>query len=187
MKSERVAELAAGVLDRFALELDDVEIKPAGRRTVVRVVVDGDGPDGTGPGLDDIAEATKAVTAALDDSNADGSQSYTLEVTSRGIDRPLTLPRHWRRNRGRSVSVALSDGASLTGRITETAETGATVETPAGENRELSYNEVSDARIQIDMSRKTRRETSAAENAGAADGLAGADDSASHGQIEKEH
>lgn len=182
VKSEQVAEIAAGVLDRYRLELDDLEIKPAGRRTVVRIVVDGDGPDGTGPGLDEIAEATQAVTTALDDSDADGSQSYTLEVTSRGIDRPLTLPRHWRRNRGRLVTVALADGESVTGRIAETGESGVSVDTAAGDRRDLAFTEVTDARIQIDMSRKPRRDEPSGEDSGPDDDHTGADDVATNGQ-----
>ena len=62
---------------------------PAGKRRLLRVVVDGDGPDGRGPLLDDIAEASKALSAALDTSDAVGTAAYTLEVSSRGVSRPL--------------------------------------------------------------------------------------------------
>ena len=84
---------AAGVLTpilaQFGLELEAVEVIPAGKRRLLRVVVDGDGPEGRGPLLDDIAEASKAISAALDTSDAVGSAAYTLEVSSRGISRPL--------------------------------------------------------------------------------------------------
>ncbi len=156
MNAERVAESAAGVLEQFGLELDDVEIKPAGRHTALRIVVDGDGPRGTGPGLDDIAEATNAVSAALDAAGAVGSQSYRLEITSRGTDRPLTLPRHWRRNRGRLVSVSLTGGASLTGRIIDAGESCATVQIAADDRREVAFDEVGDARIQVELNRKAQ-------------------------------
>jgi ribosome maturation factor RimP len=154
VNAERIAEAASGVLEQFDLELDDVEIKPAGRHTVLRIVVDGDGPQGTGPGLDDIAEATNAVSAALDAADAVGSQSYRLEVTSRGTDRPLTLPRHWRRNRGRMVSVSLAGDTSLTGRIVDAGECCATVETMPDDRREVAYDQVSDARIQVELSKR---------------------------------
>ena len=93
------------ILAQFDLELEAVEVIPAGKRQLLRVVVDGDGPDGTGPLLDDLAEASKALSAALDSSDAVGSAAYTLEVSTRGIGRPLDAPRHWRRNRGRLVAV----------------------------------------------------------------------------------
>ena len=74
--------------------------------------------------LDEIAEASKALSAALDSSDAVGAAAYTLEVSSRGVGRPLELPRHWRRNAGRLVAVTLADGDTITGRIVESdAET----------------------------------------------------------------
>ena len=93
------------IRDRIEAELDDplralgldieaVEITPAGKRRILRVAVDKDG----GVTLDDVAEATREVNRVLDESDVMGEQPYTLEVTSRGVDRPLTLPRHWRRN-----------------------------------------------------------------------------------------
>ena len=92
----------AGVLLRswtFGLELEAVEIIPAGKRRLLRVVVDGDGPEGRGPVLDEIAEASRALSAALDSSDVVGAAAYTLEVSSRGVGRPLELPRHWRTKR----------------------------------------------------------------------------------------
>jgi ribosome maturation factor RimP len=112
MNADQIASVLGPVLEQFTLDLDAVEVKPAGKRTVVRVVVDGDGPDGGGPSLDDIAEATRAVSATLDSSDVTGKGPYTLEVTSRGVTRPLTLPRHWRRNLDRLVKVSLTSGAT---------------------------------------------------------------------------
>ena len=99
------AELADPWRD-LGLDVEAVELTPAGKRRVLRVAVDKDG----GVTLDDVAEATREVSAVLDDSDVMGEQPYTLEVTSRGVDRPLTLPRHWRRNVGRLVKVTLADG-----------------------------------------------------------------------------
>ncbi len=77
------------------------------------MAVDKDG----GVTLDDVADATKEVSRVLDGSDVMGEQAYTLEVTSRGVDRPLTLPRHWRRNADRLVKVSLADGGEVIGRI----------------------------------------------------------------------
>ena len=93
---------------------------PAGKRRVLRVAVDKDG----GVTLDDVAAATREVSRVLDESDVMGEQPYTLEVTSRGVDRPLTLPRHWRRNLDRLVKVTLDDGATLEGRIVAASDDG---------------------------------------------------------------
>ncbi|GHJ58066.1 ribosome maturation factor RimP [Nocardioides sp. OK12] len=141
------AELRAPLL---ALELDveAVEITPAGKRRVLRVAVDKDG----GVSLDDVAEATREVNRVLDDSDVMGEQPYTLEVTSRGVDRPLTLERHWRRNAGRLVKVTTSDDSTFTGRISAAGEDAATVEVD-GAQREVRYAEVTKALVQIEFNR----------------------------------
>lgn len=154
MKADRIEAVVEPVLSQFALDLDAVEIKPAGNRSMVRVVVDGDGDDGTGPSLDDIAEATKAVSTALDGSDVTGSGSYTLEVTSRGVSRPLTRPRHWRRNHDRLVRVSLTDGSQLTGRITTTDDDTATLDVD-GSPRTVAYADVTKALIQVELNRKS--------------------------------
>jgi ribosome maturation factor RimP len=163
MNSERIASVVGPVLEQFGLDLDAVEVKPAGRRSVVRVVVDGDGPDGTGPSLDDIAEATKAVSAALDGSDATGAGPYTLEVTSRGVSRPLTLPRHWRRNHDRLVKASLSDGEVVTGRIAGSDEDSATLDI-AGSSRQIAYSEIAAAMIQVELNRPNRKSSTGKEN-----------------------
>ena len=81
------------VVAEAGFDLEDVLVTPAGKRRQVRVIVDGDG----GVSLDDVAVVSQRVSAALDDSAAMGSGPYVLEVTSPGVDRPLTQPRHWRR------------------------------------------------------------------------------------------
>jgi ribosome maturation factor RimP len=155
MNGDQITDLLNPVVEQCALELDAVEVKPAGKRTVVRVVVDGDGPDGTGPSLDDIADATRAVTAALDASDVTGAGPYTLEVSSRGVSRPLALPRHWRRNNDRLVKVTLADGDQFTGRITGSNDQRVTLDVD-GTERELCYDEISSAVVQVELNRKPR-------------------------------
>lgn len=154
MNATQVGNVLTGVLAQFELELEAVEIAPSGRRTRVRVVVDGDGPDGRGPGLDDLAEATKAVSSALDASEVTGSAPYTLEITSRGVSRPLTKPQHWRRNRERLVAVTLRDDTSLTGRITSSTDTAVTLDVD-GTPQELDYADIRKAVVQVEFARKS--------------------------------
>jgi ribosome maturation factor RimP len=102
--------------------------------------------------LDDVAEATREVSRVLDDSDVMGEQPYTLEVTSRGVDRPLTLARHWRRNEQRLVRVTLHGGEVVTGRIVEGGETAAQLEV-SGRRREIPYVDVTKALVQVEFNR----------------------------------
>ena len=151
------------IRDRIEAELDDplralgldieaVDITPAGKRRILRVAVDKDG----GVTLDDVADATREVSRVLDESDVMGEMPYTLEVTSRGVDRPLTLPRHWRRNEDRLVKATLADGSSLTGRILTSSEESATLDV-SGEQHEVAYADVAKALVQIEFNRKTEK------------------------------
>ena len=149
--SARLEAELAGPLAAQGLDIEAVEITPAGRRRVLRVAVDGDG----GVSSDDLADATRAVSAVLDGSEAMGEQPYTLEVTSRGVDRPLTHPRHWRRNVDRLVRITLREGEPFVGRIVAAGEDAAVVaEDGATEHRQVAFGEVAKAVIQIEFHRR---------------------------------
>jgi len=155
---ERLLEpviLAAG------LDLEAIRVSPAGRRRLLRLVVDADG----GVGLDKIAEVSREVSARLDACGAMGDVPYTLEVSSPGVDRPLTEPRHWRRARGRLVSVSLTaaDGTApsfitdgpgpaptVQGRVLVAGDTGVTLEVD-GDRREFRYAELGPGRVQVEF------------------------------------
>ncbi len=156
MKQSQLPGVLTPILAQFDLELETVEVIPAGKRQVLRVVVDGDGPTGTGPLLDDLAEASKALSAALDNSDVMGSAAYTLEVSSRGVSRPLERPAHWRRNRGRLVAVTTADGNTVTGRIVSADEKSVQLEVD-GASRELSLAEVSKALVQVELNRPSTK------------------------------
>ena len=146
---DRLAGVLTDPLAAVGLDVEAIELTPAGKRWILRVAVDKDG----GVTLDDIAGATKEISRLLDESDVMGDHPYTLEVTSPGADRPLTLPRHWRRNEGRLVKVTVTGGDSFTGRIIGTDEERATVDID-GEKREIAYADVSKARIEIEFNRK---------------------------------
>ena len=152
MSTDQTRDRLAGVLtDPLAasgLDVEAIDLTPAGKRRLLRVAVDKDG----GVTLDDIAEATKQVGVLLDRSDVMGEQPYTLEVTSPGTDRPLTLPRHWRRNRGRLVEVKLGDGETVRGRITDNDESTARLDVD-GSAREVALDDVARAKVQIEFSR----------------------------------
>ena len=156
----RLTSLIESVLTAMEIDLETVKITSAGRRVVLRIVVDADG----GVSLDDIAEVSREVSAKLDAKNAMGDAPYTLEVTSPGVDRPLTQQRHWRRATGRLVSVPLidKDQASETfahagpveylGRIVDVDQDRVTLEVD-GERRTFDLGELGPGRVQVEFGR----------------------------------
>ena len=120
-REEQIAELVDPIVQPAGADVEFVTLRRAGRRTVVVVAVDADG----GISLDGIAEFSRAISEALDESDLMGETPYTLEVTSPGVHRPLTLPRHWRRAVSRLVKVQLADGTSVEGRIVASDESSA--------------------------------------------------------------
>lgn len=130
-------------------DLEDVIVTPAGRRRQVRVIVDSDG----GVNLDDVAEVSHDISAALDGSDAMGSGPYVLEVTSPGVDRPLTQPRHWRRATGRLVRATLTEGGEITGRVTAADDTAVVLGGDDGERR-LGYDELVRGLVQVEFNRR---------------------------------
>lgn len=147
--TDRLAGVLSGPLGALGLDLEGIDLSKAGKRSVLRVAVDKDG----GVSMDDIAEATKAVSAVLDESDLMGNNAFTLEVSSPGVDRPLTLPRHWRRNETRLVKVNLTDGEPIEGRITAADEDGVTLDVADVEVR-VAYADITKAKIQIEFKRE---------------------------------
>ena len=149
---DRIEAELVDPLSVMGLDVEAVEVAPAGKRRVLRVAVDKDG----GVTLDDVADATREVSRVLDESDVMGEMPYTLEVTSRGVDRPLTLPRHWRRNADRLVKATLTDGTTVTGRITDSSEESVTLDV-SGETHEVAYADVAKAFVQVEFNRKSEK------------------------------
>lgn len=150
----RLTALLEPVLHAMQLDLEAVRITSAGRRRLLRVIVDGDG----GVSLDDIAEVSREISARLDAKDAMGDQPYTLEVSSPGVDRPLTLPRHWRRAVGRLVTVSVRAGdsarpsaaGSVQARVVGADERGVTLDV-AGAERRFGFDQLGPGRVQIEF------------------------------------
>jgi ribosome maturation factor RimP len=167
--AERLASLLEPVVSALGMDLEGVRVTSAGRRRLLRIVVDADG----GVSLDDIALISRDMSAALDESAFMGEQPYTLEVSSPGVDRPLTERRHWRRAIGRLVvaplTVAPENGApengapgngarengsqaTIEGRITGASADGITLEVD-GESRRFGYSDLGPGKIKIEFAR----------------------------------
>lgn len=143
----KVRALIEPVVEAAGFDLEEVGLSRAGRRHVVRVLVDADG----GINLDDVAVVSREISAALDAAEENGEEvlpgEYQLEVGSPGVDRPLTLPRHWRRNITRLVAVN-----DLTGRVVDVNESGIVLDVD-GTPRSLRFDELGPGRVQIEFKR----------------------------------
>ncbi len=151
-QAEQVAALLEPAVRATGVELEDVELRTVGRRLVLRVLVDSE----RGVSLDEVAVASQAVSEVLDSSDVLGDAPYTLEVSSPGVDRPLTEPRHWRRSVGRKVAVTLRDGREVTGRVRAVTETEVELEleTKGRTSRTtVALVDVARAVVQVEFSR----------------------------------
>jgi ribosome maturation factor RimP len=118
--TDKLTGLASAVIGALGMDLESVRVTTAGRRRLLRVVVDSD----HGLSLDDAALASRELSAKLDASDVMGDMPYTLEVSSPGVDRPLTQARHWRRAVGRLVRVPLGSSGAGHGKSGHHGRTG---------------------------------------------------------------
>jgi ribosome maturation factor RimP len=145
-------DLLAPIVTATGFDLEDLSVQRVGRRSVVRAIVDADG----GVDLDDIAMLSRAVSQALDnDGPGDPAFAgpYVLEVSSPGVDRPLTEPRHWRRAVGRLVQTDVG-GMSVTGRIREVDDHGVRLTVGEG-TRSIGWTSLGAGRVQVEFGRAT--------------------------------
>lgn len=149
---QRVRDALHPVVAAAGYDLEDVSITAAGRRSVVRVIVDRDG----GIDLDAVADVSRAVSTALDESEVMGAAPYVLEVSSPGVDRPLSEPRHWQRARGRLVRVAVTDAGSLTGRVVDADDDKVTLDVD-GDARTVAYTDLGPGQVQVEFAREDER------------------------------
>ncbi|WP_354640512.1 ribosome maturation factor RimP [Kitasatospora camelliae] len=155
-QTDRLRALLEPLAADAGLDVEDVKITQAGSRRQVQIDVDADG----GVDLDAIAEFSRLVGQALDDSDLLGSAPYLLEVGSPGAERPLTEPRHWRRATGRLVKAQLTEGGEITARVLESDEDGALVEVQPvkgrgrAKERRVAFAEIAKARVQVEFNRK---------------------------------
>jgi ribosome maturation factor RimP len=147
----RLREVIEPVVAADGYDVEGLSVSRAGRRHLVRLTVDRDG----GVNLDAVADVSRLVSAALDEVEAGGEElfagEYELQVSSPGVDRPLTLPRHWRRNVGRLVQVRARD-RQLTGRVVAADADGVVLAVDEAEQT-LGYGELGAGKVQLEFAR----------------------------------
>ena len=152
---DRIADIIRPVVAAAGLDLESVRVSAAGRRRVLRVVVDSD----QGVSLDDAATISRQLSAELDTVAAMGDFPYTLEVSSPGVDRPLTDPRHWRRAVGHLVQVTVTDAGvsgvsgisgAISGRIVTADSDGVTLDV-GGSRHRFGYPALGAGAVQVEF------------------------------------
>ncbi|MFC7308713.1 ribosome maturation factor RimP [Streptomyces monticola] len=164
-QSERLRDLLEPLVSSKDLDLEEISVTPAGKRRVLRVVVDSD----DGVSLDLCAELSRELSEKLDAADAMGAGEYVLEVTSPGADRPLTQHRHYVRATGRLVKFQLTPAAGdgeLVARIMQVDDEGLDLEVPGVRGRKptarrLAFTDIAKARVEIEFNRKNKNEEEA--------------------------
>ena len=145
---ERIAEAITPTIEASQAFLEDVMLVRAGKKSLLTVIVDGE----TGLNLDQVTEISRNVSEIVEALPEMGSTPFTLEVTSPGIDRPLTVPRHWRKNKSRLIKVTMLDGSVIEGRIGESTE----IDVQVGETTAI-FAEIKKAIVQIEFNAKDEK------------------------------
>jgi ribosome maturation factor RimP len=141
-KKEEISAVITPALSDLGFYLEDITITSAGRRSMLTVIVDGD----THLSLDQVTVATKAISEIVENIQSLGQAPFTLEVTSPGLDRPLTKPRHWRKNIDRLVKIVLLDGKEIKGRVKDATEISATID-----EQVIKFSDIKRATLEIEF------------------------------------
>jgi len=140
-----LTELLSPVVEKSGFILEEVKVTPLGRRRQISIIVDGEDRN---PNLDEVAGLSRAISTQLDEFSALGDSPFTLEVTSPGVDRPLTELRHWRKNIGRLVNIVTKEDKEISGRIQSVGSNGVTID-----DTEYELTAIKRAQIQIEFNR----------------------------------
>ena len=178
--TDRLVAAVEPVVTAAGYDLEELLVRAAGTRSVLRVVVDRD----EGTSLDDVADLSRAISEVLDAEEYAGRAPYVLEVTSPGVDRPLTAPRHWRRNTGRLVTVEVGPERAreqVTARLLRVEDDGVVLTVEKGGakkgqvrravgERTVPWSELGAGRVQVEFSRPAGHRDAALVVTGPADG-----------------
>jgi ribosome maturation factor RimP len=140
--NEEISAAIRPIIEATGNYLEELTITSAGKVKILTVIVDSD----THLNLDQITAVTKEISEVVEALEALGESAFTLEVTSPGIDRPLTKPRHWRKNFDRLVKITMSSGDEIKGRIGDATETTVLVD-----SQKVSYEDIKRAVLEIEF------------------------------------
>ena len=144
---EQVLAVITPAIESLGFYVEDITITSAGKRSMLTVIVDGD----THLSLDQVTVATKAISEIVENLPTLGNNPFTLEVTSPGLDRPLTKPRHWRKNQDRLIKIVLTDGKEVMGRIKDSSETSVTVD-----DQTINFADIKRATLEVEFKKESK-------------------------------
>ena len=144
---EQVLAVITPAIESLGFYIEDITITSAGKRSMLTVIVDGD----THLSLDQVTVATKAISEIVENLPTLGNNPFTLEVTSPGLDRPLTKPRHWRKNKDRLIKIVLTDGKEIMGRIKDSTETSVTVD-----DQTINFADIKRATLEVEFKKESK-------------------------------
>jgi ribosome maturation factor RimP len=144
---EQVLAVITPAIESLGFYIEDITITSAGKRSMLTVIVDGD----THLSLDQVTVATKAISEIVENLPTLGNNPFTLEVTSPGLDRPLTKPRHWRKNQDRLIKIVLTDGKEVMGRIKDSTETSVTVD-----DQTINFADIKRATLEVEFKKESK-------------------------------
>ena len=140
--NNEISSAISPIIESTGNYLEEVKVVNAGKNKLITIIVDSD----SHLNLDQVTQITKSISTTLDELSALGNSPFTLEVTSPGIDRPLTLERHWRKNIGKLVKVVKNSDAIVEGRILSVTSNSAILE-----NAEINFADVRKATLVIEF------------------------------------
>jgi ribosome maturation factor RimP len=144
---EQVLAAITPAIQSLGFYIEDITITSAGKRSMLTVIVDGD----THLSLDQVTVATKAISEIVENLPTLGNNPFTLEVTSPGLDRPLTKPRHWRKNQDRLIKIVLTDGKEVKGRIKDSTESAVTVD-----DQVINFADIKRATLEVEFKKESK-------------------------------
>ena len=144
---DQIFDLINPVVTEAGYVLEDVLVATPGKSRIITVIVDSD----SSLNLDQVTAVSRQVGDLLESANFMGDTPYTLEVTSPGIDRPLTKPRHWSKNVGRLVKIVMNDGSTFNGRIMSSDEISASIE-----DKTIFFDSIKRAQIEVEFKKDAR-------------------------------
>ena len=148
--ASNLTELLNPAVTRAGFVLEEVSVTPVGKRRLISVVVD---CENRNPSLDEVTVVSKEVSSILDTYSQLGEMPFTLEVTTPGIDRPLTELRHWKKNIGRLVKITPNTGEKYVARINEVLPREVVLELKNQESK-VQFSDIARAQIEVEFNRK---------------------------------
>jgi ribosome maturation factor RimP len=150
---DQISELVTPAVSDLGFYLEDVHVATPGSHRIVTCIVDGD----ASLNLDQVTSVSRVISELLDEAAFMGETPFTLEVTSPGVDRPLTQPRHFAKNVDRLLKIIKLDGSEVTGRILSNTDKDVTLTVTVKKEtieQNVSLADIKRAVVEIEFNRK---------------------------------